>query len=212
MKTLWYGVALATAALVMACSAEESDATAGSGGSGGAASSTTATATSTTTSSATSSVSSTGSGGASGGICGNPDYSYDDLDYDACVSATCCDSFNACVADVDCDTCIGEPDAVGCDANSLFTAYDTCISSSCPEGVCDTEITEATYECNGCVSENCCGDAQVCVGDGSEVAVDLCLECMNDPDGAACSDSAIQTAAKAYNACAEANCQSECYE
>jgi hypothetical protein len=212
MNTLCFGFALAAAALgLMACSGDAPRDTTGAGGSGGSVTGSTATKSSATSTSTSTSSATSGSGGSSGGICGNPDYTYGDAEYDACVTASCCDSFNACVADTDCDTCIGEPDAAGCSDNTLFGAYETCTDASCPEAVCDTDIVEATYECNGCVSTNCCSHAQACVGDGTEEAVELCISCINDPDAAACNDAAIKTTATAYNDCAQANCQAECY-
>ena len=195
MKKLWIGlVCVCATAVGVACSGD-GDAP------GDATTSTTATG---------------GAGGeAAGGVCGS-ETTYDDADYDACVSDSCCTSFNACDANDDCAACIVDPETAGCDTDGLFDAYYTCTTDNCAESVCDSGIVETNddgstnFACNTCVSENCCTDVAACVGDGSEAAVDLCLSCLADPDAAECSDDAVKAGANGYWTCAETSCATPC--
>lgn len=124
-----------------------------------------------------------------GGICNSGLTSGSDGE-DACLSASCCDAFNACVADTTCNGCLTNAMAPGCDASAELDAFNTCADTNCKTNVCDNGITftdmnmDPAFACISCASDAgnaCCTPLDTCVGDGSQAAVTDCLTCLNDP-------------------------------
>ena len=147
------------------------------------------------------------------GICGS-DLSYQSEVHTQCVSDNCCASFDPCYADATCAACLQNPEGAGCDTDTLYEAYNVCLDANCPTDVCGTGIGysnsgtgDPIYACNSCLSTNCCTDLTTCVGDGSSAAIQICLDCLN---GLTCTDTAIQAAADAFNACETASCAADC--
>jgi len=103
-----------------------------------------------------------------------------------------------------------------------FDGYSTCQRANCPVAMCDTGIgfyqTDASHQwffepaidCNLCGIANCCGHLVTCVGgtvpDPPGSAIDLCLKCLYDSEGPACTDQSTAAAAVAFVECMDANC------
>lgn len=164
-----------------------------------------------------------------GGICNSGLTSGSDGE-DACLSASCCDAFNACVADTTCNGCLTNAQAPGCDTDPLLDAFNTCADSNCKTNVCDEGITfndgngDPAFACISCASETtaCCTALNTCVGDGSQAAVTDCLTCLNDPSinqfdpvvptAGECFDlgNGIPEAAQQFQQCLQDNCATDC--
>jgi len=59
---------------------------------------------------------------------------YTSADCNYCVSKAmggCCTEFNACVADVTCNQCIGGTSTAGCSTSTLYSTYNNCVLSKC---------------------------------------------------------------------------------
>ncbi|MBW2457536.1 MAG: hypothetical protein JRI68_23715, partial [Deltaproteobacteria bacterium] len=131
------------------------------------------------------------------------------------LNDNCCASFDPCVAEVDCKACLQDPDMNGCDTNTLFETYNTCRTEYCPSSYCDTGIglyiggVDPVIECNLCINgSTCCDEIIACVGDESQAAKDMCVDCLNGETS--CTDTTIQTAADDFTTCKNAECQTEC--
>jgi hypothetical protein len=167
---------------------------------------------------------------AAGGICGS-ELSTGSEGRDACLTASCCDSFNACVADNDCQACLTNAMAPGCDQNTLLDAFDACETANCRTDVCDDGITfsdgngDPAFACISCASDDangCCASLDLCVGAGDQAGVTDCLTCLNDdaintnppaaPTAGACFDlgATIYDNAVLFQQCIIDNCTAEC--
>jgi len=134
---------------------------------------------------------------------------------DSCLTAKCCADFVPCYDDSGCNGCLQDPGLAGCDTNALWATYRSCAQSQCPVEVCGAGIgfrlgPLPAVECNKCLAAACCSSLVACVGgvvpDPPEAAVDLCVECIVDPDGPDCTDQAVAAAADAFNSCHELQC------
>lgn len=165
-----------------------------------------------------------------GGICDSGLASDTDAE-DACLTASCCDSFNACVASTTCRHCLTDAMAPGCEADSWFEAFNTCSYSNCPTEVCGFGVDvvdvngDPLFACIGCASDpasDCCAEVAACVGDGSVDAIDACNTCLADPAVASdtpmaptvgdCFDLGpdIYNGAVAFRECLAMKCAAEC--
>jgi len=151
-------------------------------------------------------------------LCGT-DLGYAGLMRDACISSFCCDAYLPCHDDTDCYDCLLDPEQPGCDTNALRATYLACSAEHCPTELCDTGLgywqdTTPMLACMSCTQAHCCEALVACVGgvvpDPPAADVDLCIDCLGDPDGPACTDPGIQHAAKWYNACWAAHCEQPC--
>ncbi len=164
------------------------------------------------------------------GICGSGLTTGSDGE-DACLTASCCASFNACSNDIDCQACLSNAQAPGCDTNGLLGNFTTCSDTNCPTDVCDDGITfndanaDPAFACIACASDpgsDCCQSLDTCVGGGTIAEVTNCLTCLNDssvtgvppmaPTVGACFNlgSTIYNAAVGFQTCLNNNCSLEC--
>jgi len=132
-----------------------------------------------------------------------------------CINTNCCDSFDPCAEDIDCNACLQDPELTGCDTNTLYAAYNTCMDTNCPWDYCDSGIglyaggVDPIYECHLCINAStCCPDIIACVGDQSQTATQMCIDCLNQDSG--CTDTTIQGHADAFQACKNNECANEC--
>ncbi len=228
MNTWRWTVALvAGGALVAACSVtpkSDDDSDTGSGGSaaGAGGGATTAGPGPGPATGATGATAASTGAGMPMGICGSG-LTLGDDDIDACLTASCCDSFNACTGDTDCNACLTNAAAPGCDSNTLYMAYTTCSDTNCPGDFCDTGIGFGTnFACNSCADDaanGCCASATTCIAGGTMPEIQLCLNCMNECTavdaangcaGICVVGSAEETAAAEFNTCTQTNCAAEC--
>ena len=211
------------------CSVEStsSDDDDGAGGAGGSAAQTgTGTVSSTgagvTTGPSTTAVTSTDSSTATGmmmtSICGST-LTYNNAAIDQCITDNCCAEFNPCAQDQACTDCLTNPDAMGCDENTLYQAYQTCRTTNCSTTMCGTTIgfssnmgQNPNFECNGCAGTKCCDSLTACAGmdNMDQTQIDLCIACLNNPMDAKCNDAATKKAAEDFNTCVDMQCKSEC--
>lgn len=146
---------------------------------------------------------------------------YQSPNFNTCINDNCCSTFTPCEADMACAACLGDPEGVGCDTNTLFQAYTTCRDASCPADICGTNIIFVTtyynmsqdvnYDSVLCAQDNCCQDLTECADPSmngylemNDPEVDACLLCLQgDPQ---CMAGAVSDAADAFNACFSQNC------
>jgi hypothetical protein len=119
-----------------------------------------------------------------GGIC-ESGLTYQDEELDACVSASCCDAFEACTydyTDIDgCNDCTSAGGGPRCDA------YLACADAACGGyPICDSGLASATPEDAECLGTNCCDQFNACTANGTDV--DACYDCLNEGGGALCND------------------------
>ena len=193
--------AIAAVVLVGACGSDDETSDDATGGSSASSSSVAVVSSSSSTSA------SSGGGGegntGTGGICDSGlsiDGDTDNPVIDGCLSDAdvgCCDTFDPCVADEDCNACLQDPTFEGCDTNELFQAFQTCFDTNCPTSVCETDLGYALPNLNLCITEFCCATFTPCEADAA------CNACLLDPEGAGCVDNALFTA---YQACRTMSC------
>jgi hypothetical protein len=148
------------------------------------------------------------------GACGTT-MSYTSEVLTQCVTDNCCATFDPCFNDPDCNACLLNPEGAGCGTNTLFNDYLACMDTHCPTGICGTTIgfyagQDPMIDCNICLTGSCCTHMEACVGDESPAAITLCIDCLNDPSGTACTDPTISAAAAAMNTCTTDNCATQC--
>src|SRR5690606_8073751 len=116
------------------------------------------------------------------GIC-ESGLSTDNDAIDACITTSCCDSFNVCLGTPSCERCLTtSPQPSGCSFHTLFEAYSTCEETHCETEICDSNITfsdtsgNPRFECIQCANTMTAGCAalQVCVGDGTTSGTSDC--------------------------------------
>jgi len=143
------------------------------------------------------------------GICGSQ-YSYPNkADCNTCLTNSCCDSFNACIADMACVDCLTNSSAMGCDTNMLFQTFMTCRTGSCG-ATCGVQICDSSWvltgpkapQCGTCLSTNCCAEYNACAS-GSK-----CAMCLTSATPAA--DCAQDMAYSALTMCESMKCQMDC--
>lgn len=207
MSVLAAGGLILGGLLAGACAGD--DATTTGAGGGGGSDSTSSTMTTTTTGMTTSSTmtgagptTTTGGGGAPPGmgIC-ESELTIDGAVYDGCLSANCCDSFDPCLADADCATCLESgPMGAGCDTNALYQAFQGCFDTSCTGAICDTELATGSPNLNACIDANCCTTFNACEVDAA------CAACLGDPMGAGCDMLPLFTD---YTTCRDMSCPAD---
>lgn len=139
------------------------------------------------------------------------DQSFQSVVSNKCVGDNCCASFTACINDNDCADC-AQGQGTDCENDTLFTTFTDCLDANCPTGICTAPIFynssfgDPLYECNQCAGDNCCADLVACVGDESQGALNLCINCLNDPESVECNDATVHDDAVSFNACIETNC------
>ncbi|HEY3355912.1 MAG TPA: hypothetical protein VGQ83_21855 [Polyangia bacterium] len=150
-----------------------------------------------------------GGGGGGGGttdVCGSG-ASTGNATTDACLTASCCTPFNACIADTACTACLGNPTATGCSTNTKLTAFSSCASTNCSGGggggggggtggICGSSYTIDTTT-DACLSQYCCTSFDACVANTT------CLACETGSTTTGCSSNAQMTA---FEDCASTNC------
>lgn len=118
-----------------------------------------------------------------GGIC-ESGLTYQDDELDACISASCCESFEACTydyTDIDgCNDCTSAGGGPRCDA------YLACADAACGGyPICDSGLAAGTPEDAECLSTNCCDEFRECTAYGTDV--DACYDCL-ETGGPLCDD------------------------
>ncbi len=155
--------------------------------------------------------------GPSNGIC-NSGLTSSSPALDACLTGSCCASFDACLANGACQACITGT-GTGCETNSLYTAFSACSDDNCPTDMCGTGIgfqdsatQEPVFACNNCGDQFCCASLSTCVQGGSDPEIDTCLACLGNQSSAAClaASSTVRNAATQFNSCLESNCGDSC--
>jgi hypothetical protein len=151
------------------------------------------------------------------------DLGYGSPNLNLCLNESCCTEFSACEADMMCNTCLTsmDPEAMGCDQIALWTTYDTCRNTNCPDDICGSGILYVTtyesnmsqdvaYDTNLCAGTNCCTEITDCADpsmDGvmemNDPEVDECLGCLTNM--ANCPGGAVEAAADAFEACVMTN-------
>lgn len=150
--------------------------------------------------------------GPSGGICRSGLTTGSDVS-DACLSASCCAPFIACLDDGSCEACLLGPGS-GCASNTLFRAFEDCLDENCADQICDAGITfsdgngNPAIDCNICASDFCCSPLAACVGTSTPAEIEDCLECIQDATGSACTghSTTVQNGASQFNTCVANNC------
>jgi hypothetical protein len=131
------------------------------------------------------------------GMCGT-ELSYPDSDsLTACVTESCCDSYLPCYGEADCNECIRDPEAAGCDANELFDDYLACKAESCPSLLCGSALGYPSWVLNLCINDTCCSSYTPCFDDAD------CRACLQSPTAAGCAANTLFTS---FVTCREGSC------
>ncbi len=180
----------------------------GAGGVGGAGGTTASTGPTSSTTSSTSS-------GMADDVCGSG-LSYNSNALNACLTASCCIPFDACIADTDCTECVSGS-GVDCESNGLFADYTECFDANCPSSFCGSTVGissggDPVFACNQCINNFCCEAWDECAPGGGASATDTCIECVNDPSGSICTGASpeVQNGAAAFLECQSSECALEC--
>lgn len=119
-----------------------------------------------------------------------------------CLNDNCCDSFTACTGDGSDEAIQACIDCFNTDGGgALCDDAIACEEQFCSTAICDSGLVVGDVEYAACVSENCCDEFTACTGDGSDAAIEACIDCFNTDGGGALCNDAI--------ACDEANCTVE---
>ena len=185
-----------------ACGGDDSEtSSSGAGGSSSNVSSSHASVGPTTSSTATTGA--TGGSGGAGGVC-DTGLSFDGDQpnpvFDGCLTANCCTSLEPCAGDADCSNCLADSTATGCDTNTLYKAFQTCQTDSCPPLACGTMLGYGSPAINACVTTNCCATFNPCEADMA------CNACLQDPMGAGCDMLKLFTD---YQTCKDTSCPTD---
>lgn len=145
-----------------------------------------------------------GGEGGSGAECGTLAQQFTSAECGVCAEASCCAELAACDTGTECG------DLLDCEAGCQTQActddcaagiaggvtardgFQSCLGDSCAaecevvsEGICGTNFTTLTVECDECVEGACCDEVEACVADN------VCAGCLEDASGAACADDSV---------------------
>ena len=188
------------------------DDTTGAGGNGGGAAVSGSNASS-SKSSSTHAAATTGAGGQGGApndgsIC-NSGLAIQGSDqapnFNGCLTANCCATFNPCFADATCNACLqsADPTADGCDTNALFMAESACQDNFCATSICGGMIS-GLPGFNSCMTKStCCTSWTACENDAG------CNPCLLDATNAGCD---TNTLFAPVVTCENANCPTDICE
>ncbi|APR82956.1 Multiple EGF-like-domain protein 3 precursor [Minicystis rosea] len=123
--------------------------------------------------------------------------------------ATCCTAVKDCDADTDCSTCVSTPTTTGCDTNTKYGAYDTCMTDTCGSvctfEICGSGLGYSSASCNYCLSQagnaGCCDSFNACLADTT------CKACLGNPAGAGCATNTLFTG---FTTCRGTTCATAC--
>lgn len=134
-----------------------------------------------------------GNGGGGGAIC-DSGLAHQDEATAACLGDACCDEFTACTGDGSdegiqaCIDCLdSEAGGALCD-DAVACAVDSGCLGGGGSSICDTGLSFQDETVDTCLGDSCCDEFNACIGDGSEAAVQACIDCVNANGGALCDD------------------------
>jgi hypothetical protein len=172
-------------------------------------------------SSQTTSQATTGSGGGATLGCGELGQSFADQECTTCAETSCCDELLACDSGTPCnelvacqnacsdDACVSGCETTHADGKSTLDTLNACLDGQCAEpcatptvGVCGTELTTNSEECDSCIGDSCCTPLQACVADS------VCNGCLLvDPNAMECATDALL---EGVHTCFSDSCASVC--